>query len=98
MIFQRSFVRLAEISDGDCTGCETCLGSGYYGRLALTELLRIDDFLAGYIGDRIETRRLEEAARENGFEPLLTDGIKKVTQGKTTIEEVVRSAGREAVA
>jgi type II secretory ATPase GspE/PulE/Tfp pilus assembly ATPase PilB-like protein len=77
-------------------GCETCLGSGYYGRLALTELLRIDDFMAGYIGDRTGTRRLEEAARENGFEPLLTDGIKKVVAGKTTIEEVVRAAGREA--
>ena len=79
-------------------GCDACLGSGYLGRLALTELLRIDDFLAGYISDRMDTRGIQDAAREGGFEPLLADGIRKVKLGRTTIEEVVRALGAEAAA
>jgi type II secretory ATPase GspE/PulE/Tfp pilus assembly ATPase PilB-like protein len=78
-------------------GCEACLGTGFLGRTALTELLPVDEFLAGYIGDKVGTARLEAAAREAGFDPLIADGVRKVREGRTTIEEVVRALGGEAL-
>jgi type II secretory ATPase GspE/PulE/Tfp pilus assembly ATPase PilB-like protein len=79
-------------------GCDLCLGSGYRGRLVLAELLAMDDELAVHVGDKTGTRRIHLAARESGFEPILVDGVRKVVDGTTTIEEVVRTLGAEAVA
>ncbi|MHC4469501.1 MAG: GspE/PulE family protein [Planctomycetota bacterium] len=78
-------------------GCDECLGSGYLGRLALTELLEMDDVLGSTVSAKAGTRKLEEAARASGFEPLLHDGVRKVAAGLTTIEEVVRALGMEAI-
>ena len=77
-------------------GCDTCLTSGYRGRLALTELLEIDEDLAAFVTVKAGTRSLEGTARESGFESLLIDGVRKAQQGLTTLEEVVRSLGSEA--
>ncbi len=76
-------------------GCAHCLGMGYHGRFALTELLVLGDRLFGLIAARAGTADLEHAALETGFTPLLSDGIEQVITGRTTVEEVVRALGTE---
>ena len=76
-------------------GCPSCLGTGYHGRFALTEMLSLGDRLSGLIAEKAGTGRLEQAALETGFTPLLFDGIEQVITGVTTVEEVVRALGTE---
>ena len=77
-------------------GCEACLGTGYRGRFALTELLSVDERMGEAISRQAGTRDLEQVARECGFAPLLLDGVRKVRAGRTTLAEVVRAVGLEA--
>ena len=77
-------------------GCETCLGTGYRGRIALTELLVLADHLGGADLGRTTTKRVEADARAAGFEPLPADAVRKVADGTTTLEEVARALGSEA--
>jgi type II secretory ATPase GspE/PulE/Tfp pilus assembly ATPase PilB-like protein len=76
-------------------GCDRCLGTGYHGRFALTELLVLGDRLSGLIATKAGTGELSKAALETGFTPLLNDGIEQVITGRTTVEEVVRALGTE---
>ncbi len=76
-------------------GCPSCLGTGFHGRFALTELLVLGDRLSGLIAEKAGTGKLERAALETGFTPLLSDGIEQVVTGRTTVEEVVRALGTE---
>jgi len=72
------------------TGCSTCRGTGFRGRLGLFELLAIDDTLKDAVGrhaPRAELRRLAHAA---GMRPLVADGWRKAALGLTTLEEVLR--------
>jgi type II secretory ATPase GspE/PulE/Tfp pilus assembly ATPase PilB-like protein len=78
-------------------GCPSCLGTGYQGRLALTELLRTERHLDLSSVSRMGTAAIEEDARGRGFSSLLDDGVRKVAEGMTTAEEVVRALGAEVV-
>lgn len=71
-------------------GCDSCGGSGYQGRLALVELLEVDDRLAELILQRAEGRELQRAAQAGGMRVMLADGLVKAAAGVTTIEEVLR--------
>lgn len=69
-------------------GCPTCKGQGYKGRVAVAEILLLDDDLDEIIargGTKIELRRL---ARQNGFKTMKDDGMLKVLDGLTSIAEV----------
>ena len=72
------------------TGCAACKGSGFKGRVALTELLELDDALAMLVTRQAEARDIERAAVAQGMRTMLADGVLKAGQGQTTIEEVVR--------
>jgi type II secretory ATPase GspE/PulE/Tfp pilus assembly ATPase PilB-like protein len=76
-------------------GCETCVGLGYSGRLALTELLEVDEGLTDIIAQKAGTAGIHSAALSGGFTPLLADGVAKAVAGHTTLEEVVRVLGVE---
>ena len=70
-------------------GCPDCDGSGYRGRLAIFELLVITDPLQIMIYNQAGTVKLREKARSLGMRTLREDGVRKITAGLTTIEEVV---------
>jgi general secretion pathway protein E/type IV pilus assembly protein PilB len=71
-------------------GCELCDFQGYRGRLAIMELLRIDADLDELIARRATTREVRNAALEKGFRTLAEDGLRRVLDGSTAIEEVGR--------
>jgi|SRR6478736_4008224 len=72
------------------TGCATCGGSGYKGRVALYEVMRFTDNLRELVLQGASTAELKAAAIKNGMATLRASGIKKVLDGVTTPEEVAR--------
>jgi type IV pilus assembly protein PilB len=71
-------------------GCDACRGSGYVGRAGIFELLVIDDGFRDMIHQDTSVSNMRRAFRDSGQDTLFDDGIKKVKQGITTIEEVLR--------
>ena len=71
-------------------GCEHCEYQGYRGRLALMELLKFDADLDELIARRATTREMKMAAAERGFISLADDGVRRVREGITTLDEVAR--------
>ena len=71
-------------------GCEICNSSGYKGRTGLYELLVVDDKIRGLIVKRESLTAIRNAACEAGMKTLRENGLKKVMEGITTIEEVLR--------
>jgi general secretion pathway protein E len=73
-------------------GCSQCLHSGYRGRLAIFECMRMSPTIGKLIMQRADTSTIERAARQEGMSLLVEDGIHKIRQGLTSIEEVVSEA------
>ena len=73
-------------------GCASCGDSGYAGRVALLEFIRIDEAIARLILARADTGAIAAAAAERGNRSLMQDGLAKVQSGLTTVEEVLRVA------
>jgi general secretion pathway protein E/type IV pilus assembly protein PilB len=71
-------------------GCKRCNYSGYKGRMALMELLRIDIELDSLIARRAHLDELRELAMERGFTTLADDGIRRILEGYTSLAEVSR--------
>ncbi len=69
-------------------------GSGYRGRSGIYELLMIDDTLKGMIHDSASEQDLLRVARQ-GCPGILEDGWRKITQGLTSVEEVLRVTRQE---
>ena len=72
------------------TGCQTCNGTGYKGRIALYEVMRFGEDLREMVLQGASTAELKMAAIRGGMRSLRMEGIQKVLQGVTTIEEVMR--------
>jgi general secretion pathway protein E len=71
-------------------GCDACRGTGYRGRMGLFELLVIDDAIRDLIGRRVSASEIRRAGLDAGMHLLSTDGLVKVRQGLTTMDEVLR--------
>src|SRR4051812_4850014 len=71
-------------------GCEQCRGLGYQGRLAIYELLVLNEALRPLILNHSSSTTIAQKAMEQGMRTLRTDGWNKVKNGITTIEEVLR--------
>lgn len=76
------------------TGCEDCHGQGYRGRLAIHELLLIDDGVRKAIHQRESELTIEQLAGEQQ-QTLRQDAIRKMLAGETSLEEVLRITGGE---
>lgn len=72
------------------SGCDQCHQTGYQGREAIFEICMITPRLQDLITRRAMAGELRTAALEEGMVPLRDYGWKKVRQGRTTLEEVVR--------
>jgi type IV pilus assembly protein PilB len=70
-------------------GCGTCNLVGYKGRLPLHELLVINGEIRTLVLTEIAAGPIRDLAVKNGMRPLFIDGLIKVTQGLTTLEEVL---------
>ncbi|MBA7494922.1 hypothetical protein ES702_05500 [subsurface metagenome] len=86
-----------EISSNEITlykgeGCPYCKDTGYKGRVAIFELIVITENIRDLINKNVTTGKLREAAVKEGMCQLREDGIKKVCEGITTIDEVLRVA------
>jgi len=71
-------------------GCGHCRGTGYKGRRAVAELLRLDDGLRDLIAARAPMSQIKAAARERGMKPLRATALQAVLDGQTTFEELER--------
>jgi len=71
-------------------GCENCRQQGYQGRKGIYELLIVTEALRPLIMNRASATTIAQRAIEAGMRTLRTDGWKKVKEGTTTIEEVLR--------
>lgn len=72
------------------TGCKRCGQTGYRGRMAIIELLRIDSDMDALIARRAPLDELRKLALEKGFTTLADDGARRILEGYTSIEEVMR--------
>ena len=72
------------------TGCKTCNGTGYKGRVALYEVMRFTDTLKEMVLGGSSTADLKMAAIKGGMISLRMAGIQKIMAGMTTTEEILR--------
>lgn len=74
----------------EAVGCPACEHQGYKGRMAVMELMRMDADIDELIARRATFREIRNAARAKGFRTLAEDGIRRVLEGQTTLEELGR--------
>ena len=72
------------------SGCDKCNKTGYKGRLALYEIMSMDDTLRELVMTQASTAVLKMEARKRGMRTLRESGMLSIYDGQTTIEEVVR--------
>lgn len=73
-------------------GCAICSGTGYKGRTALFECIRITPAMQELIVKKPSTQEIWKLARKEGSLSLFEDGMLKVKNGITTLEELLRVA------
>jgi type IV pilus assembly protein PilB len=71
-------------------GCSTCNNTAYKGRIALYEVMPLDEVLREQILSGASAMDLKRAAIQQGMKTLRQSGLSKVSEGMTTIEEIVR--------
>lgn len=71
-------------------GCKYCDSSGYKGRIGIYEVMIMDDEVRKLTLERASSEHITEAAQRGGMTTMLEDGMRKVLEGSTTLEEVMR--------
>jgi type II secretory ATPase GspE/PulE/Tfp pilus assembly ATPase PilB-like protein len=71
-------------------GCKRCNYSGYRGRMAIIELLRIDNDIDALVARRSPLDEIRAVAMEKGFVTLADDGVRRILEGYTSLAEVTR--------
>ena len=71
-------------------GCPECEHLGYKGRMSILELLKFDAALDELITQRASLKVMTDYLRQQGFVTMAEDGLRRVREGRTTIEEVGR--------
>jgi len=71
-------------------GCEHCSGTGYRGRVGIFEVLPVGDEIRELVMRRATVKEIKDKAVALGMRTLREDGIQKVKDGITTIDEVLR--------
>ena len=76
-------------------GCDACNKTGYKGRTALFEVMKVDDDLRDMILNRSQSREIKKKAMEKGMLTLRRSGLVKIKKGVTSVEEVLRETVRD---
>jgi general secretion pathway protein E len=80
----------AEVVLYKAVGCKDCAGTGYRGRLCLTEILVMNDDIRRCIMQHANASEIKDVAIQHGMETMYKNGLRKVMTGVTTLEEVIR--------
>lgn len=89
-IFREANMDIDKVKRG--RGCPSCHNTGYRGRIAIHEVLEIDDKIRELIMGSASAAQIRQYVMERGFKFLLHDGLDKVQKGLSTTEEVLRVA------
>lgn len=76
-------------------GCQSCAYTGYKGRLAIFEVMEMNNEIAKLTMEKASSNLISKAAHEAGMTFLVQDGIRKIKSGLTTIEEVLSVAATQ---
>jgi len=71
-------------------GCAACSNTGYHGRLALHEVMAVDEAIERHAVAHSSSSDIAETAKQHGMIPLRKDGMIKVAMGLTSMEEIMR--------
>ncbi len=72
----------------EAIGCKRCNNTGYYERIAIFEILLVNDEIKELITKDASSFEIRKKALETGYEPFIVDGIRKVLDGITTLSEL----------
>jgi general secretion pathway protein E len=78
-------------------GCGRCKNTGYRGRVAISELMIVDDEIRALVSQNVDSKTIKRKAVEKGMNTLRADGARKVLGGTTSIAEVLRATEDEGV-
>jgi general secretion pathway protein E len=81
--------KASEITFYKAAGCDECLNTGYKGRIAIFEIMEVNDEIAHLIVERVDSSVIKAKAIKLGMTQLGLDGIRCIKNGVTTIEEVL---------
>jgi type IV pilus assembly protein PilB len=76
-------------------GCDKCFGTGYKGRIGIHEILEVTDPIRELIVDKAPSTKIKEVARKHGMITLRESALRKLMNGITTVEEVIRVTGSD---
>ena len=74
-------------------GCLSCRNSGYRGRLGLYELLVVNEDVSELVLSEQPSFKIRDKAREHGMMTMLEDGLQKVLEGRTSLDELIEILG-----
>ncbi|MFT5582673.1 MAG: general secretion pathway protein E [Cognaticolwellia sp.] len=77
-------------------GCDVCLKTGYKGRTGIYSLLEVTDVIRDVVMKEADGATIKKIAVANGMKTLRDDGIRKVFEGDTTFEEVMRVTSEDS--
>jgi type IV pilus assembly protein PilB len=77
-------------------GCSACHDTGYRGRVGLFEVMEITDEIKSLILSRARSTQIKKKAVEQGMITLRQSGLKKIKEGITSVEEVLRETIKDA--
>lgn len=89
-VFEKRGMSIDEVTIG--TGCDACRHTGYRGRMAIHELIVITDDIKEMMMNNASMQKIKKHVNNKGVRFLVDDGLEKVKQGMTTIDEVLRVA------
>jgi type IV pilus assembly protein PilB len=81
---------IPEVTPSRGRGCKNCSATGYRGRVALYEVMSLNDELKDYVLQGYSTAELKHEAMRMGMKSLRQSGIGKIMEGVTTVEEIMR--------
>ena len=77
-------------------GCNACHNTGYKGRIGLFEVMEVIDDIKDLILSRAQSKEIKKKAMENGMTTLRRSGLKKIMEGTTSVEEVLRETIKDS--
>jgi general secretion pathway protein E len=71
-------------------GCPACMNTGFHGRMGIYEILLVDDEVRGLVLAKVDANQIKAKAMSKGMLTLREEGVRKILEGMTTTEEVLR--------
>lgn len=96
-VLKRNFPKASQVTACKGEGCKVCRSTGYAGRVGLFEVLEVTPKLRSLIAEKADSDMIMKTAVGEGMKTMLDDGLTKVSEGTTSIEEVLRVTKSEFV-